>query len=94
MSIRLSMKRLLPHPYETDCRDYELSWKENNKTGPVSREVCEQECTKKYSPYFEKAFAVRSRERERCKKLLEHEATSATPLRNRLQRLRMVMERE
>ncbi|KAG8173256.1 hypothetical protein JTE90_026659, partial [Oedothorax gibbosus] len=38
ISIRLGMKRLLSHPYETDCRDYELSWKKNNNTGPVSRE--------------------------------------------------------
>ncbi|KAG8175027.1 hypothetical protein JTE90_009163 [Oedothorax gibbosus] len=38
VAIRLGMKRLLEHPYESDCRDYELSWKKNNNTGPVSRE--------------------------------------------------------
>ncbi|KAG8175043.1 hypothetical protein JTE90_026022 [Oedothorax gibbosus] len=63
MSIRLSMKGLLPHPFESDCRDYELSWKRNNNTGPVSREMCEFECAEEDSSYFEKEYAVWSNKR-------------------------------
>ncbi|KAG8175092.1 hypothetical protein JTE90_019087 [Oedothorax gibbosus] len=71
MSFRLSMKRLLPHPYESDCRDYELSWKKNNNTGPVSREMCEFECAKIDSSYFESEYAKWSNKREQCNQLMD-----------------------
>ncbi|KAG8177402.1 hypothetical protein JTE90_014850 [Oedothorax gibbosus] len=67
------MKRLLPHPYETDCEDYELAWKKNNNTGPVSREMCELECAEKTFPsfsYFEGDIRVRPVWREECKHIL------------------------
>ncbi|KAG8189774.1 hypothetical protein JTE90_017690 [Oedothorax gibbosus] len=65
------MKRLLPHPYKTDCKDYELSWKNNNNTGPVSREMCELLCVRVDFKYFERNRAGRSSPRKECKMLLD-----------------------
>ncbi|KAG8182455.1 hypothetical protein JTE90_012469 [Oedothorax gibbosus] len=70
MSVRLSMKRLLPHPYETDCRDYELSWKKNNNTGPVSREMCESLCVNLNQSYFERNFIAAISMFDFCKPIM------------------------
>ncbi|GFS92632.1 uncharacterized protein NPIL_454891 [Nephila pilipes] len=32
-------EHLLPHPFHTNCTDYEAIWRKNNKTGPRSQEV-------------------------------------------------------
>ncbi|XP_054724589.1 uncharacterized protein LOC129234590 [Uloborus diversus] len=42
--IELEEERLLPAPYATDCRNYTEEWLENNKTGPRSKEMCQQLC--------------------------------------------------
>ncbi|GBM87500.1 hypothetical protein AVEN_97367-1 [Araneus ventricosus] len=39
VSVKLEEEQLLPHPYQTDCIDYDALWRENNKTGPRSQEV-------------------------------------------------------
>ncbi|KAF8778857.1 hypothetical protein HNY73_015542 [Argiope bruennichi] len=39
ISVKLEEEHLLPHPYITDCTDYDEFWRENNKTGPRSQEV-------------------------------------------------------
>ncbi|GBN88771.1 hypothetical protein AVEN_74896-1, partial [Araneus ventricosus] len=37
-------EHLLPHPYQTDCIDYNAEWRRRNKTGPRSQEVCQDLC--------------------------------------------------
>ncbi|GBL93589.1 hypothetical protein AVEN_25597-1 [Araneus ventricosus] len=44
VSLKLEEEHLLPHPYQTDCIDYDALWRRNNKTGPRSQEVCKQWC--------------------------------------------------
>ncbi|GIY62148.1 hypothetical protein CEXT_448601 [Caerostris extrusa] len=36
--VRLEEEHLLPHPYKTDCIDYESLWKSNNKKGSRSQQ--------------------------------------------------------
>ncbi|GIY54180.1 uncharacterized protein CEXT_466981, partial [Caerostris extrusa] len=42
--VRLEEEHLLPHPYKTNCTDYESLWKSNNRTGPRSQQVCKENC--------------------------------------------------
>ncbi|GBL94473.1 hypothetical protein AVEN_235582-1 [Araneus ventricosus] len=42
-------EHLLPHPYATNCADYDDLWKKNNKTGPRSQEMCREFCRKTYN---------------------------------------------
>ncbi|GFY18800.1 uncharacterized protein TNCV_2400181 [Trichonephila clavipes] len=51
VNIRLEKELLLPHPYQTNCTDYEAMWKKNNKTGPRSQQKCRDMCTKNYSKF-------------------------------------------
>ncbi|GFY46325.1 uncharacterized protein TNIN_316971 [Trichonephila inaurata madagascariensis] len=44
IDVRLKEEYLLPHPYPTDCTDYNDLWRENNKTGPRSQETCKKKC--------------------------------------------------
>ncbi|GFT43023.1 uncharacterized protein NPIL_314951 [Nephila pilipes] len=44
INYRLEEEHLLPHPFPTDCTDYDELWRKNNKTGPRSQEVCENKC--------------------------------------------------
>ncbi|GFQ65840.1 uncharacterized protein TNCT_425621, partial [Trichonephila clavata] len=49
INIRLVEERFLPHPYQTNCTDYEAVWRRNNKTGPRSQKMCRDICRKIYS---------------------------------------------
>ncbi|GIY14282.1 uncharacterized protein CDAR_503451 [Caerostris darwini] len=49
VSYRLEEEHLLPHPYATNCTDYDALWRRNNKTGPRSQEMCIYMCLKKYN---------------------------------------------
>ncbi|GIY62122.1 uncharacterized protein CEXT_556041 [Caerostris extrusa] len=49
VSYRLEEEHLLPHPYATNCTDYDALWRENGKTGPRSQEMCIYMCLKKYN---------------------------------------------
>ncbi|GBO38482.1 hypothetical protein AVEN_77460-1, partial [Araneus ventricosus] len=40
-------EHLLPHPYKTDCFNYDVSGTKN-KTGPRSQEACRESCRKNY----------------------------------------------
>ncbi|KAF8796518.1 hypothetical protein HNY73_000883 [Argiope bruennichi] len=42
--LRFEEEYLLPHPYATNCTDYDALWKKNNKTGPRSQEMCREFC--------------------------------------------------
>ncbi|GIY54177.1 hypothetical protein CEXT_466961 [Caerostris extrusa] len=42
--VRLEEEHLLPHPYKTNCTDYESLWKSNNRTGPRSQQMCKENC--------------------------------------------------
>ncbi|GFU41656.1 hypothetical protein NPIL_210311, partial [Nephila pilipes] len=37
-------EHLFESPYQTNCTDYEELWKQNNKTGPQSQEMCRERC--------------------------------------------------
>ncbi|GBO05094.1 hypothetical protein AVEN_249602-1 [Araneus ventricosus] len=47
--VRLDEEHLQPHPYETNCTDYDALWRKNNKTGPRSQEMCKALCYLSYS---------------------------------------------
>ncbi|GFR24095.1 uncharacterized protein TNCT_727571 [Trichonephila clavata] len=49
INIRVEEEHLLPHPYQTNCTDYEAMWKKNNRTGPRSQQMCREMCQKNYS---------------------------------------------
>ncbi|GFR02719.1 uncharacterized protein TNCT_701011, partial [Trichonephila clavata] len=49
INIKLEEDHLLPHPYQTNCTDYEAMWKRNNKTGPRSQQTCRDICRKNIS---------------------------------------------
>ncbi|KAG8180872.1 hypothetical protein JTE90_015797 [Oedothorax gibbosus] len=40
---------LLPYPYITNCFDYHKSWKENGKPAPRSREMCVNNCQRRFN---------------------------------------------
>ncbi|GIY88907.1 uncharacterized protein CDAR_108201 [Caerostris darwini] len=44
INIKMEEEHLLPHPYQTNCTDYEALWLKNNKTGPRSKEMCIELC--------------------------------------------------
>ncbi|GFU11896.1 uncharacterized protein NPIL_146841 [Nephila pilipes] len=44
INIRLEVEHLLPHPFPTNCTNYNEMWRKNNKTGPRSQEVCQNKC--------------------------------------------------
>ncbi|XP_055947024.1 uncharacterized protein LOC129980668 [Argiope bruennichi] len=47
--LRFEEEYLLPHPYATNCTDYDALWKKNNKTGPRSQEMCREFCEQAHS---------------------------------------------
>ncbi|GIY62397.1 uncharacterized protein CDAR_50341 [Caerostris darwini] len=47
--VRLEEEHLLPHPYKTDCIDYESLWKSNNKKGSRSEQMCKENCMINFS---------------------------------------------
>ncbi|GIY55206.1 uncharacterized protein CDAR_172981 [Caerostris darwini] len=49
VSIRLEEEHLLPHPYATNCTDYDALWRKNDKTGPRSQQMCIYMCLRKYN---------------------------------------------
>ncbi|GFW17917.1 uncharacterized protein TNCV_2230981, partial [Trichonephila clavipes] len=48
INIRLEEEHRLPSPYPTNCMDYGILSKNNNKNGPRSQQVCKQQCWKLY----------------------------------------------
>ncbi|GIY72441.1 hypothetical protein CEXT_689551 [Caerostris extrusa] len=36
INIKMEEEHLLPHPYQTNCTDYDALWLKNNRTGPRS----------------------------------------------------------
>ncbi|KAG8191772.1 hypothetical protein JTE90_026809 [Oedothorax gibbosus] len=38
------IKNLLPRPYQTNCTDYIETWKSRGLNGPLSKEMCIEEC--------------------------------------------------
>ncbi|GIX76224.1 uncharacterized protein CDAR_425491, partial [Caerostris darwini] len=46
VSFRLEEEHLLPLPYETNCTHYDALWRQNNKTGPRSQQMCVYMCLK------------------------------------------------
>ncbi|GFT57467.1 uncharacterized protein NPIL_170271 [Nephila pilipes] len=46
--VRLEEEHLLPHPYPTNCTDYDELWRKNNKTGPRSQEACQEKCSNSF----------------------------------------------
>ncbi|CAL1273857.1 unnamed protein product [Larinioides sclopetarius] len=50
--IRMDEERLLPHPYPTNCTDYLSLWEKNNRTGPRSKEMCQEICVKMSLPSY------------------------------------------
>ncbi|KAF8778719.1 hypothetical protein HNY73_015415 [Argiope bruennichi] len=42
----MNEEKLLPHPFPTNCTDYEALWEKNNRTGPRSKEMCQELCVK------------------------------------------------
>ncbi|GIY30674.1 uncharacterized protein CDAR_210071 [Caerostris darwini] len=49
VSIRLEEEHLLPHPYATNCTDYDALWKQNDKRGPRSQQMCIYTCLRQYN---------------------------------------------
>ncbi|GFQ68789.1 uncharacterized protein TNCT_36741 [Trichonephila clavata] len=49
VNIRLEKEHLLPSPYQTNCTDYVATWKNNNKTGPRSQQMCRDICEQNFS---------------------------------------------
>ncbi|GFR30996.1 degenerin-like protein, partial [Trichonephila clavata] len=47
--LKKTVKRLLPPPYETNCKDYMSSWKARGGKGPTSEKECIEECQKNSS---------------------------------------------
>ncbi|GBM58001.1 hypothetical protein AVEN_162179-1 [Araneus ventricosus] len=47
--INLEEEHLQPHPYKTNCTNYEAEWTKNNRTGPRSQEMCKELCRLTYS---------------------------------------------
>nr|XP_015921707.2 uncharacterized protein LOC107450431 isoform X2 [Parasteatoda tepidariorum] len=56
--IETKEERRLPHPYKTNCTDYIKLWRENGKTGPLSRELCVTDCYKRMFSIFDECFGV------------------------------------
>nr|XP_015924699.2 acid-sensing ion channel 2 [Parasteatoda tepidariorum] len=44
ITVSMTEEYLLPPPYKTDCMDYDLMWRNNNKTGPRSQDACRLKC--------------------------------------------------
>ncbi|GFT75330.1 uncharacterized protein NPIL_16481 [Nephila pilipes] len=44
IKVNLEEEHLLPHPFPTNCTDYDELWRKNNKTGPRSQDVCRNNC--------------------------------------------------
>ncbi|CAL1291832.1 unnamed protein product [Larinioides sclopetarius] len=44
IQIKEDVKNLLPHPYQTNCTDYIEAWKIRGRNGPLSKEMCIEEC--------------------------------------------------
>ncbi|GFT11445.1 uncharacterized protein NPIL_291291 [Nephila pilipes] len=44
INIRMEEEHFLEYPFYTNCTDYYGLWKKNNKTGPRSKEMCEELC--------------------------------------------------
>ncbi|XP_035217647.1 acid-sensing ion channel 5-like, partial [Stegodyphus dumicola] len=42
--LKVVEEKLLPFPYETQCKDYQSEWKKRNGKGPLSQEMCLAEC--------------------------------------------------
>ncbi|GFS52296.1 uncharacterized protein NPIL_363561, partial [Nephila pilipes] len=63
-------QHLLESPYHTNCTDYEGLWKENNKTGPRSQEMCRERCTWNFFKSCdgcEKGFSMVEKPKQMCK---------------------------
>ncbi|GFT43405.1 uncharacterized protein NPIL_405941, partial [Nephila pilipes] len=48
VNVRLEEEHLLPHPFPTNCTDYDEMWRKNNKTGPRSQEACQKKCLESF----------------------------------------------
>ncbi|XP_054718858.1 acid-sensing ion channel 1C-like [Uloborus diversus] len=42
--IKENIKNLLPYPYQTNCTDYIVAWQSRGLYGPLSKEMCMEEC--------------------------------------------------
>ncbi|GIY27094.1 uncharacterized protein CEXT_31991 [Caerostris extrusa] len=49
VSYRLEEEHLLPLPYATNCTDYDALWRQNNKKGPRSQQMCVYMCLRSYN---------------------------------------------
>ncbi|GIY27097.1 uncharacterized protein CEXT_32021 [Caerostris extrusa] len=47
VTFRLEEEHLLPFPYATNCTDYDALWRQNNKKGPRSQQMCVYMCLKR-----------------------------------------------
>ncbi|GFT43415.1 uncharacterized protein NPIL_406001 [Nephila pilipes] len=47
-NVYLKEEHLLPHPFPTNCTDYDELWRKNNKTGPRSKEACLKKCSESF----------------------------------------------
>ncbi|GBM96718.1 hypothetical protein AVEN_79647-1 [Araneus ventricosus] len=47
--INLEEEHLQPHPYRTNCTNYDEEWAKNNRTGPRSQEMCKELCRLTFS---------------------------------------------
>ncbi|GIY14281.1 uncharacterized protein CDAR_503441 [Caerostris darwini] len=47
VTFRLEEEHLLPLPYATNCTDYDALWRQNNKRGPRSQQMCVYVCLKR-----------------------------------------------
>ncbi|GBM19215.1 hypothetical protein AVEN_142468-1 [Araneus ventricosus] len=48
VDIKLEENRLLPHPYPTNCRNYNVKLKNINETKPRSQEMCRELCRSEF----------------------------------------------
>ncbi|GFT45584.1 uncharacterized protein NPIL_65361 [Nephila pilipes] len=44
VQIKEDIKNLLPYPYQTNCTDYIEAWRIRGQNGPLSKEMCIEEC--------------------------------------------------
>ncbi|GIY44461.1 uncharacterized protein CDAR_221741 [Caerostris darwini] len=44
VQVKEDIKNLLPYPYQTNCTDYIKAWKVRGWNGPLSKEMCIEEC--------------------------------------------------
>nr|XP_015906445.1 uncharacterized protein LOC107438629 [Parasteatoda tepidariorum] len=49
LRLKKVIKKLLPHPYDTNCIDYLQQWKSRGSFGPTNKKECIQECQKSIS---------------------------------------------